>query len=165
MQNTFKETIEKSKEAIKSVQDKIEDTTSELKEDTTETIEKVKSTFAKLSAKLKENFEDFESKSDEAKLQANLSMMEARDKLVSLRDDLDNFSSKIISHGQTAIDTTMLKAHLAKLESEDFWSENREKLTKEFENSKESVEKLALEASTEVKEFFDKFTTLFSKKA
>ena len=65
---------------------------------------------------------------------------------------------------QTAFDTASLKAHLAKMDAEDFWDKKGKKITEDFNTSKESVGKLAVEAMGEISSFFNKLSLTFSDK-
>jgi len=73
---------------------------------------------------------------------------------------LDN----VAKNTQTAFDTASLKAHLAKMDAEDFWDKKGKKITEDFNTSKESVGKLAVEAMGEISSFFNKLSSTFSDK-
>lgn len=166
MEKELKELLEKSSKAIDKLQDKVEEFTEEFAGDASALWDDMKKNFSTANDKLKTASKEIEEESEEAKLQAHLGTMEARDKLNSIKESVEEFTHKVSTKAQTELDTAALRAHLAKMEAEDYWEKNGENLTKEFHESKDKVTKLAVEAASEIKEFFEKLTdTLSSKKA
>jgi hypothetical protein len=90
--------------------------------------------------------------------------MEAREKMEDMKDDVSDFTAKVAQSAETAFDTASLKAHLGKMDAEDFWEKRGKGIAEEFHASKENVEKLAVEAIGEITSFFGKLVEEFNDK-
>ncbi len=163
MDKVFKEILDKSSQAIKALEAKVEEHSSELAEDATELWGDIKKNFSGVDEKLKSASKNLEQQTDEANLQAHLGAMEAHDKVDGIKDTIDEFANKISAKAQTELDTAALRAHLAKKEAEDFWERKGKQITKDFDDSGDKVKKLALEATSEIKDYFEKLAKVFSK--
>ena len=164
MNKELKEVLEKSSKAIEKLQDKVEDFSEDFAEDASELWTDIKKSFANTNEKLKSAVKDLDQKDDEANLQAHLSTMEAHDRISNIKDTLEEFSQKVSAKASTELDMATLKAHLAKMEAEDFWDKKGPQITKDFNESKDKVQKLAIDAAGEIKEYFEKLTDIVSKK-
>lgn len=165
MNKEFKEMLEKSSKAIEKLQDTVEDLTEGLADDASDLWKDMKKNFAGVNEKLKTATKDLDKKSDEANLQAHLGAMEAHDKINNIKDSIEEFTEKISSSAETKLDTAALRAHLAKMEAEDFWEKKGKTISSDFNESSEKVQKLAVDAVEEIKDYFEKLTTTLSKKS
>ena len=163
MEKDFKKAIEKSTKAMGELEAKVEDIAGELSESATELWNDFKKNFADMSSKLHTASEDFSKAGDDTTLQAHLGAMEARDKMESMKDDVSDFTVKVAKSAETVFDTATLRAHLGKMEAEDFWESKGKGISEEFKASKESVEKLAVEAIDEITSFFGKLVSDFNE--
>jgi len=164
MEKDFKEAIEKSTKAMHTLEDKVEDLAEELNENAKELWGDLKKNIASMSTKLEGASEDIGKAGDQTTLQAHLGAMEAREKMEGMKEGMEEFTDKVTHNAQAALDTATLKAHLAKMEAEDFWEKKGKGMSEEFNSSKESVEKLAVEAVDEITSFFTKLAANFSEK-
>jgi multidrug resistance efflux pump len=164
MEKDFKQAIEQSTKAMKELEEKVEDIAGELSESASKLWSEFKANFSDMDNKLKRASEDFSKAGDETTLQAHLGAMEAREKMESMKDDVSDFTSKVAKSAETVFDTATLRAHLGKMEAEDFWESKGKGIAEEFQASKESVEKLAVEAIDEITNFFGKLVEEFNNK-
>jgi hypothetical protein len=158
MKQELKELIEQSKTSLKNAEEKIENLSENFTEEAGEFWSDLKSRFATINNKLKDAAVEFENKSE---LQAHLSIMEARDKTEKVKKSAEEFALKISKKTQQELDITALKAHLAKMESEDMWQETQKELSRKYQESKIEAEKLAQKAGKEINEIFLKLTSVF----
>ncbi len=165
MEKDFKESIEKSKEALSTLEKKVTDVADGLSENVSEFWGELQKNLEKINSKLEGSYKDWEKEGDEAKLQANLGAMEANDKMKEIKDSLEEFADKVSKNAQTGLDTVALKAHLAKKEAEALWDEKSPTIRKELEESKEKVSKMAVEAVDEITSFFNKVAENFNEKS
>jgi len=164
MEKDFKEAIEKSKASLKDAEKVVTETAGELSENVAELWGKLQTKMDEINLKLEGSYKDWEKESDEAKLQANLGAMEANDKMKEMKESLEEFADKVSQNAHTSLDTVALKAHLAKKEAEALWDEKAPVIQKEFEESKEKVSKMAVEAIDEITSFFNKVVSNFNEK-
>ncbi len=157
MEKEFKEIIEQSKISLEKAEKKIESLSEEFSEEAGEFWVDLKKHFSKVNNKLKDAYGDFEEK---AELKGHLGMMEARDTLEQVKESAEEFTQKVSGKAQTELDIASLKAHLAKMESEDIWKEKEKELSAMYGDSKEEVEKLAKKAGKEINEIFLKLTDI-----
>ena len=165
MEKDFKESIEKSKEALSALEKKVTAVADDLSENVSEFWGGLQKNLEKINSKLEGSYKDWEKEGDEAKLQANLGAMEANDKMKEIKDSLEEFADKVSKNAQTGLDTVALKAHLAKKEAEELWDEKSPAIRKELEESKEKASKMAVEAVDEITSFFNKITDSFTEKS
>ena len=162
MEKDYKEAIEKSTKAMKELEEKVEDIAGELSESASKLWSDFKLNFSDMDGKLNKASEDISKAGDETSLQAHLGAMEAREKMESMKENIEDFTGKISKDAKIAFDEAALQAHLGKMEAEDFWEKRGKSLTEEFTTSKESVEKMAVEAIDEITSFFGKLVEEFS---
>ena len=157
MEKEFKEIIEESKKSLEKAEKKIEDLSEDFSEEAVEFWGDLKKRFAGVNDKLKDAYNDFDSK---AELKGHLAMMEARDKLEQGKESAEEFTQKVSSKAQVDLDVAALKAHLAKMESEDLWEEKQKEFSLMYQDSKVEAEKLAKKAGKEINEIFLKLTDI-----
>ena len=155
MKKEFADLITESKRSLEKVEDKIESFSEDFTEETAVLWLKLKKRLSGIKSKLEDAYDHFE---DEAELKAHLGVMEAREQIENLRDTMDNFTHKVSNNLQGELDTAALRAHLAKMESEDLWSERQKELTVMYDRSKDEVEKLAKRSLEEMNQLFLKLT-------
>jgi ribosomal protein S17E len=163
MEKDFKEAIEKSKASLKDAEKVVSETAGELSENVAELWGKLQTKMDEINLKLEGSYKDWEKESDEAKLQANLGAMEAHDKMKEIKESLEEFADKVSQNAHSSLDTVALKAHLAKKEAEALWDEKAPVIQKEFEESKEKVSQVAVEAIDEITSFFNKVASNFTE--
>ena len=164
MEKDFKESIEKSKEAMKGLEKKVEEVAGDLSENVADLWKNLQKNLDHINTKLEGSYKDWEQEGDEARLQANLGAMEANDKMKEIKESLEEFADKVSKNAQAGLDTVAVKANLAKKEAEKLWEEKSPKIKKDFEESKEKVSKIAVEAVDEITSFFNKLSDNFSDK-
>lgn len=158
MEKDLKELIKTSRESLERVEEKIEDLSEDFAEDVSELWGDVKGYFTKVNDKLKDAYDEFDS--GETKLQAHLSMMEARDKLEKVRKVAQDFAITASNKTKEEYSMATLKAHLAKMEAEDMWEESKKELAQQYDESKVDMEELSKKAVHEINEVFEKLTRL-----
>ncbi|DAB41100.1 MAG TPA: hypothetical protein CFH81_02035 [Sulfurovum sp. UBA12169] len=158
MKKELKELIEQSITSLEKMEEKIEGASKDFTEETGEFWNDLKSRFLKIKDKLKDTAVEFENKSE---LQAHLSMMEARDKAEKVKKSTEEFALKISKKAQHELDIAALRAHLAKMESEDIWEETQKRLSSKYQESKIEADKLTQKAVKEINEIFFKLTSIF----
>jgi len=164
MEKDFKEKVEQSKEAVVSLEKKVTEMAGDLSENVSELWGSLQKSLDKINTKLTGSYEELEKQGDEAKLQANLGAMEANDTMKEIKENLEEFVDKVSKNAQSGLDTVAVKANLAQKEAENLWKEKAPVIKKEFEESKEKVSKLAVDAVDEIGDFFEKLTKKFSEK-
>ncbi len=157
MEKELKEIIGKSRESLKKAEEKIEELSENFSKETGEFWGDLKKRFSDIEANLKYAYDEFEGN---AELKGHLAIMEARERLEVIKESAEKFSHKVSSKTQEELDITALKAHLAKMESEDLWEEKRTKLSLMYSESKTEVEKLAKKAGEEINTLFLKLTEI-----
>jgi len=161
----LKEMLEKSSKALEKLQDTVEDMTENLADDASDLWTDMKKNFSGVNEKLKTATKDLDQKGDEANLQAHLGAMEAHDKMSNIKESVEEFTKNISETAETKLDTAALRAHLAKMEAEDFWEKKGKTLTSDFNESREKVQKLTVDAVEEIKDYFEKLTQTLTKKS
>ncbi len=164
MEKDFKEAIDKSTKAMKELEEKVEAIAGDLSESASELWGDFKKNFADISSKLDGASENISKAGDETSLQAHLGAMEAREKVESMKEGLEKFASEVSKDAQATLDTAALKAHLAKMDAEDFWENKGKKITEDFEFSRENIEKMSVDAILEIGNFFEKLGINLTKK-
>jgi len=158
MEKELKELIKESKKSLANVEQKLEDLSGDFSEEVSEFWGDLKSHFSKVNDKLKDAYDKFDS--GESKLQAHLSIMEARDRLEKVKKSAENFVLTTSKKSKEEYSMASLKTHLAKMEAEDKWEETKKDLSHKYAESKVEVEKLTKKASHEINEIFRKLTEL-----
>ena len=157
MEKEFKEIIEESKKSLEKAEKKIEALSEGFTEEAGEFWVDLKKRFAGVNDKLKDAYTDFEGK---AELKGHLGMMEARDKLEQVKESAEEFTQKVSTKAQVELDIAALKAHLAKMESEDLWEEKQKEFSVLYQDSKVEAGELAKKAGKEINEIFLKLTEI-----
>lgn len=155
MEKEFKEIIEESKKSLKKIEEKIEDRSEDFTDDINEFWVDLKKYLLSVEGKLKDAYNHFE---DEAELKGHLGVMEARDRIEKLQEVTHEFTSKISTNVQEELDIAALKAHLAKMDSEDLWSQKQKELLDIYGDSKAEAEKVARQAAKELNNIVLKLT-------
>jgi len=158
MEKELKELIKESKKSLANVEQKLESLSGDFTEEVSEFWGDLKGHFTKVNDKLKEAYHEFDS--GESKLDAHLSMMEARDKLEKVKKSAENFAITTSKKTKEEFSMASLKSHLAKMEAEDKWEETKKDLSHKYAESKVEVEKLTKKAGHEINEIFKKLTDL-----
>jgi chemotaxis regulatin CheY-phosphate phosphatase CheZ len=156
MEKEFKELQEKSKKAINEIEKKIEEFSGDLPKEIGEFWDDLKVSFTKIKDELLD---------DEHKEKAQEKVLEAKEKLSHIKESTLEFANKFKDEHQAELDIAALRAHLAKMEAEDFIEESRKKISREVQESSHSLEKLALDASKELSEFFHEISEKIGKKS
>jgi len=157
MEKELKILVEQSKEALEKAENKIETLSKEFPDEAAAFWSDIKKYLSDIQNKLSETYNEIEGN---AELQANLGMMEAREKLAVIQDTLDTFLYQASKNTEAEFDIAALRAHLAKKESEDLWEEKQKELSHLYGKSKVEVEKLAQKAGKEFNEIFLKLTDM-----
>ena len=156
MEKEFNELLKSSKKVIGDVEKKVEDVSGDFAEDVGELWKDMKKSFTKISDELLD---------DDNKEKAQEKVLEAKEKLNHMKDSVTEFATNLKSEHQEELDTAALRAHLAKMDAEDFIEENRKKVFREVQESSQTLEQMALDASKEIKDFFSSLSDQFNKKA
>ncbi|HHS93108.1 MAG TPA: hypothetical protein ENK82_07150 [Campylobacterales bacterium] len=163
MQKNYKASIDKSTQAVNELESKVEEVASDFSKTATDLWGSFKKNFSDMSTKLQEASENFYKAGDETTLQAHLGAMEAREKMERMKEDIEAFTQKVAKDAKVGIDEAALQAHLGTMEAEDFWEKKGPQITKDFKQSAENVEKLAVEAIDEISAFFTKLSSEFKE--
>lgn len=155
MEKEFNELLKSSKKVIGEVEKKFEEVSGDFAEDVGELWKDMKKSFTKISDELLD---------DDNKEKAQEKVLEAKEKLNHVKDSVTEFATNLKSEHQAELDTAALRAHLAKMEAEDFIEESKKKISREVQESSHTLEKLALDASNEIKEFFNTLNEQLNKK-
>jgi len=157
MEKEYKKIIEESKQSLEKAEEKIEALSGDFTEEVSEFWDDMKKRFSGVNDKLKDAYKEFEGESE---LQARLSIMEARDKLEKIKESAENFAITTSKKTNEEFNMATLKAHLAKMDTEDKWEETKKELSHTYGESKEELEKLAQKAGKEINEIFLKLTEM-----
>ena len=157
MEKEYKKIIEESKQSLEKAEEKIEALSGDFTEEVSEFWDDMKKRFSGVNDKLKDAYKEFEGESE---LQARLSIMEARDKLGKIKESAENFAITTSKKTNEEFNMATLKAHLAKMDTEDKWEETKKELSHTYGESKEELEKLAQKAGKEINEIFLKLTKM-----
>ena len=157
MEKEFKEIIEESKKSLGKIEKDIEERSEDFTEEVSEFWVDLKKHLSTVEGKLKDAYNHFE---DQAELKGHLGMMEARDRLEILKEATHEFTYKVSTNAQEELDIATLKAHLAKMESEDIWAEKQKELLHLYSESKVEAEKQAIEAAKELNNIVFKLTEI-----
>ena len=157
MEKEFKEIIEESKKSLGKIEKNIEERSENFTEEVSEFWVDLKKHLSGVEGKLKDAYNNFE---DQAELKGHLGIMEARDRIEKLEEVAREFTYKVSNNAQEELDIATLKAHLAKMESEDLWEEKQKELLHLYGESKVEAEKLAKEAAKELNNIIFKLTEM-----
>lgn len=157
MGHDLKDIIKETKKSIKKSEEKFEDFAEDFNDEVKDFWKDLKKQFFKVEEKLEDSFMQFEGN---AELQGHLGMMEARDRVEHMREAMDEFALKVSDKTQEELDTVALKAHLAKMESDDFWSEREKEISQMYEKSKIEVEQMSQKAGKEMNTLFLKLSEI-----
>lgn len=157
MEKELKEIIIESKRSLEKVEKRIEELNENFSEEAHEFWSDLKKHLSGVKGMLKDTYNNVEGQTE---LKSYLGIMEARDRVESLKEAIDEFTYKVSNNAQEELDTASLKTHLAKMESEDFWAEKQKELSLMYGESKIEVEKLAGKAAKELNNIFFKLTEM-----
>jgi hypothetical protein len=157
MEKEFKESIEEAKRSLEKIEKSLEKRSENFTEEMSEFWVDLKKHLSGVEGKLKDAYNSFE---DQAELKGHLGIMEARDRMEKLKEATDEFTYKVSTNAQEELDIATLKAHLAKMESEDIWAEKQKELLRIYGDSKVEAEKLAKEAAKELNNIVFKLTEM-----
>lgn len=163
MQDKIQSATKKAAEEVAEVREELSELIEELPEELEEIRRVADKTLGNISDKLSGFLKDNEVMSDEARLQAHLGLMEAREKLEASQAVIDDLAQKGTDRSKTLMDELEVKAHLAKMEAEDFWEKRGPELTEEFNKSKDEMAAVAARAADELQEQFGKWNKLFKE--
>jgi len=157
MEKEFRTLMEKSKETLEKIEKRLEEGSEDLSEDAKAYWSDLKSYLGNVGKKLQNAYDSFEG---EAELKTHLFLMEARERLEDVKDDMDSFLASVTRKSEKELDIMALKAHLAKLEAEDKWEEKEKEFSHLYAKSKVEAEKLVQKASKEINDIFLKLTEI-----
>jgi plasmid stabilization system protein ParE len=157
MEKEFKEILKHSKEALESFEEKVEDIGEEMAEDAKAYWKELRGELKHVGSKLKYAYEETEG---EAELKSRLLLMEAQEKVDMLKDDLDAFVGRVARKSEKELDILALKAHLAKMDTEDALEEREKEFSHLYAKSKVEAEKVVQKALHEINETFVKLTEI-----
>lgn len=160
MEDKIKNVIKRSLKELDDLEDKLEDWVDDLPDDTDEIRAGMKKAMKSMHTKLTESVGHGGKLSDEAELQAHLGLMEARDKLDTSKDVVDNYLESAAEKSKTLMGEVELKSKLAKMEAEDFWEERGPQLKEDFKQSSESMLKVAESAADEIQKTLGKWNEI-----
>ena len=86
--------------------------------------------------------------------------MKDHDRIEKLQKTMHEFTSKVSNNIQEDLDVATLQAHLAKMESEDYWEEKQKELLHIYSDSKDEAEKVAIKVSKELNTIMLKLTEM-----
>ncbi len=164
MKEQLKVELDKTLQHLKEAKDVIADKTREIPEETQALWENAKEQLSAINDKLNEALNRIETKTDEAHLQAHLATMEAHRIWDRTRSALEDFIDKSARQTRSEIDQAALQAHLAKMDAEDFMEARGNAIARNFEHSRDKVEKTTLAAVKELNTYFGKIGKALSKK-
>jgi len=158
MKREFKEIVEKSGETLEYIETKLEEMGGTLSEDAKTYANALQIYLNETGKKLKQAYKGMEG---EAELKSHLLLMETRDKMEALKEDIDTFVTQITKNSSQELDMALLKAHLAKLESKTWWEAQEKEFLKHYDTSRTEAERLAQKAGRELNSLFVKLTEVF----
>ena len=150
MINELKDAIEKSHHRLVYLIDKIEDEVESLADDSVELWHEAKPRLHAMKESMVAAEHSLHAKTDEARLQAHLAIMDAHDQWSCLSEPVTELAQHARQKGQTGLHHAELQAHLAKMEARDFLNEKGGQISHEFKHAKESLEITSLKAVEEL---------------
>jgi len=162
MLDQLKATLEKSHHRLDDIIDKVEDRCEDLSEDVMELWQETKPKLRSLKETLVTATETLHSQTDEARLQAHLATMDAHDQWSYLSHTVTELAHHAQKKGQTELQTAQLQAHLAKMDTRDFMSEKGEQLSRDFQHTKETVEKASHDAAEDLERSLDTIVNVWT---
>lgn len=165
MDSKIREAIDRSLEELKSIQDKVDDFIDDIPDDTHEIKKVAKSTLKNINDLLNKAVEEAGNKAEEAQLQANLGVMEAREKLEASKIVLDDYIARSSEESKKLLDEVELKQHLAMMEAKDFWETRGAKMAEEFKESAFTMQSIAEKAAGDLQNAFTQWNDTFNSSA
>lgn len=150
MIDELKDAIEKSRHRLVYLIDKIEDEVESLADDSVELWQEARPRLQSMKESIAAAEHSLQTKTDEARLQAHLAIMDAHDQWSYLSEPVTELAHHARQKGQTGLQHAGLQAHLAKMEARDFLNEKGGQISHEFKHAKESLEKTSLKAAEEL---------------
>lgn len=153
MNKEYEAFIETAKKSIDVIEEKVEDMSEDLSEDAKLLWKDLKSYFSKVKEKLEETGE-------EAELQVDLAMMEARDILEDVRDSAEGFLLTISRNTAQEFDLAEIKAHLAKMDLEDKLEAAEKEFWHLYGESKVEAKVMSKKAAEEINDIMLKLSQI-----
>ncbi|GIT97932.1 hypothetical protein [Sulfurovum sp. TSL1] len=155
MEKEFKKTITEVKRSLKKLENDLEEKSEQLTEEAQVFWGDLKKYLSRIDEKLEETYDHFE---EQAELQGHLGLMEARDRVEKIQETAREFTDKISNNAQKELDIAVLRAHLAKMESEAFWEEKQKELLHIYGEARDEAQKAAAKAAKELNIMMQKLT-------
>jgi len=146
MKNDTKKTVKKAINSIDDIDDVFEDLIENLPETSKHLHKRSRVVLKKIQDRLEKSLKDADAIADEAQLQANLGLMEARDRLEASRPVMEDFIEKAGDRSKQLLDEAQLQAHLAAMEAEDYWERDGREVARQFADSSDEMIRVASEA-------------------
>ena len=162
MNKEFKEIANKSQEILKEARDKAEDFSKDLSSDSVSLWAELKSKIVEVEETLKNVVSKTETKTDEAILDAELGMMEAKEKILNVEKLVNVFVQEHKNNAAQEIDIVKLRAHLAQMDAEDTWEMMSKKTRHELAEKRAELKLLARDAAEEIKQVSEKIINLYT---
>ena len=105
--------------------------------------EQIDAYLGKVEAQLDTFVDKISEEADEARLQAQLALMEARERLFDARDDLQHLVQEASNKARdvkTKFDHARVQSHLAKMDAQERWDEKRQQWRNAFVNARDGGE-------------------------
>ncbi len=157
MEKEFKKNITEVKRSLKKLENDLEEKSEHFTEEVQVFWGDLKKHLSRIDAKLKETYDHFE---DQAELKGHLGMMEARDRVEKIQETAREFTDKISNNAQEELDVAALRAHLAKMESEELWEEKQKELLHIYGEARDEAQKAAAKAAKELNNMMLKLTEM-----
>jgi len=151
MSDSLKTHLKQTEDALKHYMDEVEDKVEDIGDDGKALWKKTRQHLGELGDKLSEAQGQLAEKSDELQLQAHLGAMDAHDLWLRQKPLISGFAEQVKGKSKTLVDSTVLQAHLAKMEGEDFVANTEHQL----HLSRAALQEQSLKATTAIKEHFD----------
>lgn len=150
MMDDLKDTIEKSHKHLVKLMDKIEDEAESLADESAELWREAKPKLQAMKASIATAEHSLQTKTEEARLQAHLAIMDAHDQWSHLSKPVTELANHARQKGKTGLQHAELQAHLAKMDARDFMNEKGGQINQEFKEARDSLEKSSIKAAEEL---------------
>ena len=150
MNDKLKDTIEKSRHHLAELIDKIEDGIEDIADESAELWDEARPRLHAMKASIVAAEHALQTKTDEARLQAHLAVMDAHDQWSYLSQPVTELARQAKQKSRPTLEHAELQAHLAKMDARDFLNEKGGQIRREFKQAKESLEQTSLKAAEEL---------------
>lgn len=150
MIDDLKEAIEKSQHRLVHLISEIEDEVESLTEDSVELWDETKPRLQAMKESMVAAEHSLKVKTEEARLQAHLAIMDAHDQWSYLSKPVTELAQHAQQKGKTGLQHAELKAALAKMEARDFLSGEGGQISQDFKHARETLEENSLKAVEEL---------------